>query len=198
MMLIYNIFFVCETMRTQPTMHELRFNVSQLLKEPTGATRSYEINTKTVGQLDEDVTLVAPISGHVKFLRTGSDILVTGQLETTVQKACGRCLTTFTGPISIELEEEFYPSIDVNTGALLPPPEDADEANRINEQHTLDLLEVVRQNALLESDELLYCRPDCRGLCPHCGQDRNTDPCDCEDDEIDMRWAALQELQVED
>jgi uncharacterized protein len=181
-----------------PSVSGLQFNVAQLLKETTGATRSYEINTKTIGQLDEDVTFVSPIIGLVKFLRTGSDILVEGRLETTIQKSCGRCLVTFTAPISIELEEQFYPTIDVITGSVLPLPTDADEANRINEQHILDLTEVVRQGCVLASDDILYCRPDCKGLCPHCGQDRNTEPCNCEDERIELRWSGLLALQLED
>jgi uncharacterized protein len=179
-------------------IHELQFNVAQLLKEPTGATRSYDIKTRTISQVDEDVTLVSPLVGHVKLLRTGANILVTGALETTIQKSCGRCLTAFTAPISIELEEEFYPTIDIVTGTLLPAPPDADEANSIDYHHILDLQEVVRQNILLESDTSLYCRPDCKGLCPHCGQDRNIAPCDCEDEQIDERWAGLRALQVEE
>jgi uncharacterized protein len=179
-------------------IHELRFNVAQLLKEPTGATRSYDINTKTISQIDEDVTLASPLVGRVKFLRTGANILVSGSLETTIQKNCGRCLAEFTAPISVELEEIFYPTIDVNTGVPLPPPPDADEANRIDPQHILDLQEIVRQDILLESDAILYCRPDCKGLCPHCGQDRNIAPCDCEVEQIDQRWADLRALQIEE
>jgi uncharacterized protein len=179
-------------------IHELQFNVAQLLKEPTGATRSYDINTKTITQLDEDVTLVSPLIGHVKFLRTGKDILVTGSLETTIQKSCGRCLATFTAPISLELEEEFYPTVDVVTGNFLPVDPDADEANQITSQHILDLSEVVRQDCLLAGDAILYCRPDCKGLCPHCGQDRNLEPCDCEDEPTDSRWAGLLALQLEE
>lgn len=181
-----------------PIVSGLQFNVAQLLKEPTGATRTYEINTKTIGQLDDDVIFVSPIIGLVKFLRTGSDILVGGTLETIIRKSCGRCLVTFTAPIVIELEEQFYPTIDVMTGSALPLPGDADEANRISEQHTLDLTEVVRQGFLLESDDILYCRPDCKGLCPHCGQDRNTEPCNCEAERIDLRWSGLLALQLED
>jgi uncharacterized protein len=37
------------------------------------------------------------------------------------------------------------------------------------------------------------CRPDCRGLCPRCGADRNTTPCDCRE-EGDARLAKLKSL----
>lgn len=184
--------------RNKLVVPELQFNVAQLLKETTGAIRRYDINTRAISKFDDDVILVSPIVGQVKLLRTGSDILVTGTLEATVQKSCGRCLTTFTTPISIELEEQFYPSIDIATGTSLPPSPEVDEVNYINAQHILDLLEVTRQSFLLESDGVLYCKPDCQGLCPQCGQDRNTGSCSCKDDNIDLRWAGLKALQIED
>jgi uncharacterized protein len=183
----------------KPVLHDLQFNVAQLLKEATGATRSYEVNSEAAEKkLDDEIKIVSPLVGQVRFLRTGSDILVTGRLDTTVQKSCGRCLTVFTTPVSIELEEEFYPTIDVSTGAVLPQDSEADEATRIDERHILDLWEVVRQEVLLTSDDIRYCRPGCKGLCPYCGQDRNVAPCDCEENLIDPRWAGLQALEIED
>jgi uncharacterized protein len=38
------------------------------------------------------------------------------------------------------------------------------------------------------------CRPDCRGLCPSCGQDLNQTACDCSAQEIDPRLEALRDL----
>lgn len=182
----------------QITVPELQFNVAQLLKEATGATRSFEINAENFQLPNNGVEFVTPLTGYVQFLRTGADILVTGTLESTIQKDCGRCLNPFTAPVKIELEEIFFPTIDILTGNMLPASDDADEANRIDEQHTLNLYEVVRQALLLESDGVLYCKPDCKGLCPHCGCDRNVEPCTCQDEVIDMRWAGLLELQLDD
>lgn len=184
--------------RVKRDSHALQFNVAQLLKETTGASRSYEVEAEALGELDEGVTIVSPITGHLKFLRTGPNILVTGMLAADIEKNCGRCLTTFTMPVSIDLEEEFYPTIDIVTGTPLPPSADVEEANLIDEQHILDLQEVVRQEFLLISDTVLYCRPDCKGLCPKCGQDRNINPCDCQDEVIDERWAGLQKFEIED
>ena len=41
------------------------------------------------------------------------------------------------------------------------------------------------------------CRPDCLGLCPTCGADRNEEPCTCAEPG-DPRWAALDVLRVPD
>jgi uncharacterized protein len=193
-------------------LYELQFNVAQLLKEATGARRSYEVNAEIGNELDNatindaivndgvvnDGVVVSPFVGQVEFLRTGPNILVTGLLKTTIQKTCGRCLTNFTTPVSIELEEEFYPIVDVFTGTPLSKPPQIDQANLIDEQNILDLSEVVRQELAVISDGIFYCRPDCQGLCPHCGQDRNVAPCNCQEDRVDPRWAGLQALQIGD
>ncbi len=176
----------------------LEFNVAQLLKEATGASRSYEVNVASASELDEDLKIVSPLTGHVRFLRTGADILVTGELAGVIQKNCGRCLATFTSRVEIELEEEFFPTLDIVTGTAIIQPPEIEEANLIDEQHILNLSEVVRQELLLASDSVLYCRPDCKGLCPHCGQDRNLVDCNCEDEITDPRWSGLNDLKTED
>ncbi len=42
--------------------------------------------------------------------------------------------------------------------------------------------------------QTLLCRPDCAGLCPHCGTNLNDGACDCEEDRTDPRWDALREV----
>lgn len=186
--------------RIKDGLRDLQFNVSQLLKEPTGATRNYEVVAEVADNLAEDVSFVSPITGHIKLVHTGPNIMVTGELQADIEKICGRCLAAFVTPVEVEIEEMFYPVVDVLTGASLAQPPDADEANRIDERHILDLSEVARQEFLLESESFRYCRPDCKGLCPHCGEDLNQGACNCEEENVDFRWAGLKELrqQLED
>ena len=42
---------------------------------------------------------------------------------------------------------------------------------------------------------LALCRPDCRGLCPTCGVDRNRLECACRTEEPDPRLAPLLEIR---
>jgi uncharacterized protein len=67
----------------------------------------------------------------------------------------------------------------------------------------LDIDEIVIADMLLEQDPVVLCSPDCRGLCPFCGQNRNERDCDCREDEeeedaIDSRFAILRELLDDD
>jgi uncharacterized protein len=176
----------------------LEFNVAQLLKESTGAVRHHQVEAQPGDTLNEELKIISPITGQVKFLRTGPNILATGELTVTIEKLCGRCLNPFTAPVSIELEEEFFPTLDIVTGLAIIQSPEIEEADLIDEQHILNLSEVVRQEFLLAGEEVRYCRPDCKGLCPICGQDRNMVPCNCQDEAIDPRWAGLQALEADD
>lgn len=182
----------------QQSVPGLEFNVAQLLKETTGATRSYEIEATVTDEFSDDLAVVSSLTGQVRFLRTGPNILATGRLKAAIEKSCGRCLTPFIAVVALELEEEFFPTLDIVTGLAITRAEDIEPANLIDEQHILDLTEVVRQELLLASEESRYCRPNCRGLCPICGQDRNINPCKCEEEAVDPRWAGLQAINLED
>lgn len=172
----------------------MRFNVAQLLKEPIGSTRKYHL-AEEVQDLGEEIKLTQPIEGAIRLIHTADGVLVSGQLHTEVELACSRCLEPFSTAVDFVLEEEFHPTIDVSTGAKLPLADDEDEAILIDDQHIIDLLEVMRQNILLALPIRPLCKPDCAGLCAQCGQNLNEGSCTCEQDLADPRWEALRALR---
>lgn len=171
----------------------LAFNVAQLLKEGTGATRQREL----AGELrDVDDNNVEPVSvqGEVTLVMTPEGVLVVGQARLALQVACSRCLALNEASATIEIEETFYPTMDVVTGRQLPSAHEDEPELLIDEHHILDMTEVLTQYAVAETLEARYCRPDCRGLCPMCGANRNLEACVCETQQIDPRLAVLAQL----
>lgn len=168
----------------------MQFNVAQLLKEPTGSTRRHHLVVDIEG-IDEGIKPLSPLEGDMELIRTTDGILVTGKLQTKVELICDRCLEPFAANISIALQEEFRPTIDIITGISLHDTDE--ESTRIDESHTIDLTEVVRQDLLLALPMHPLCRPDCAGLCPHCGKNLNEGPCECQKPP-DPRLAVLKEL----
>ncbi len=162
-------------------------NVSQLLKEPIGSTRNYEVSETYDVTGEGNGSLV---EGEVKLTRTGRGILVQGTLHTTVKITCSRCLCLFDCPLTIEIEEEYFPVIDVSSGMPAPEPEEPG-ALTIDEHHILDLTEAIRQNALLAIPMKPLCREECAGLCVQCGKDLNVGQCDCQQTSMDSRWSKL-------
>jgi uncharacterized protein len=171
----------------------MQFNVAQLFKSPAGTSREYELDEDIAG-IATDLDIVKPLVGKVRFMRTGTGILVTGHAGTEVRVPCRRCLVLTSVPVRLDLEEEFYPSIDIITGATLPLGDDEDSATRTDAHHILDLTEVVRQGLLLALPMSAVCSPDCQGLCPNCGANLNEGPCGCQHEVEDPRLAVLRGL----
>jgi len=172
----------------------MRYNVAQLLMGPTGARRVYDLEAE-IGGLDPEIEPLRPLTGTVTLMRTSQGILATGTLRTTLVAQCRRCLELCDAEIKIELEEEFYPAVPFAEAPLDEMPEENwDEALQIDEHHILDLHEVIRQDLLLAIPMQTLCQPDCAGLCPRCGGNRNRGECTCDDKDIDPRWAVLQAL----
>jgi uncharacterized protein len=168
----------------------MEINVSQLLKSHIGATREYEVN-EAADILSNG--LISKVEGSVKLTRTNRGILVQGTLKTTIPDECGRCLEKFDYSLTFDLEEEFFPVIDVNSGFALELPEEPGSFT-IDEHHILNLDEAIRQNALLAIPMKPLCREDCRGICQICGKDLNQGKCECISEDIDPRWAKLAQL----
>jgi uncharacterized protein len=59
----------------------------------------------------------------------------------------------------------------------------------------LDLAAWARDATALELPNKILCRADCAGLCPVCGRNLNDEPHAHDDDPVDSRWAALEELR---
>lgn len=168
----------------------VRYNVSELLREPVGSTQEYEVDGSVL--IDDAGPREDRVIGHTTFLRTKDAVLVTAHLEGIQREACSRCLREMEVPVLLDIEEEFFASVDADTGADMPAPEDT-EAFRIDAQHVLDLEEAVRQSWAAALPMQPLCHPDCRGLCPGCGQDLNQGDCGCPREE-DERWSTLREL----
>ena len=163
-------------------------DVSQQLKEPVGSTRHYRIH-ETSDCLDGEEL---PIQGEISLLRTDRSILMTGLVSTRIKAMCSRCLGDFDQPLTLNLEDEFLPVVDLATGASLPGLGE-DGAFAINENQEIDLGEVVRQYALLALPMKPLCRKDCAGLCPSCGHNLNLGSCSCPP-AVDPRFAELAKL----
>lgn len=169
----------------------LSHNVATLLRSAPGTTRDVTIDDSEA-DFGPELPVVAPVRGSARFLRTQHGILVQGDVGTTVELECARCLMPVPVEIGARLEEEFLPSVNVLTGEPLDPPED--EALRIDDRHILDLTETARQYLVTALPLQPVCRADCRGLCPTCGADQNATTCGCGEDVGASPFAALTAL----
>jgi uncharacterized protein len=113
-------------------------------------------------------------------------VTATGTVIAPWQGSCRRCARPVHGVLDVRVHEQFRP------GAA---PDDEDAYPLVNEE--VDLHDLVRDAVLLELPLAPLCRPDCAGLCPSCGADRNDGDCGCRP-ALDPRWATLDALRVPD
>ena len=169
----------------------MQINVSQLLQEPIGATREYKID-EAADIIDDGEKY--RVWGECRLLRTQRSILAKCVLDTEVVLTCCRCLSQFRHPLRIKFEEEYLPTVDILSGARLALPDEPGTFT-IDECHTLDITEAVRQYTLMAVPMKALCNDDCAGLCQNCGKNLNQGKCDCPAKEIDPRWSLLTKLQ---
>ena len=168
------------------------YNVSQLLMEPIGSTRRFQVDEPVSG--GSQGLGAGRATGRVRLLRTHHGLLVNGAMEIQVEAVCARCLTEFSRTSALTLEEECYPTVDPSTGRRMDPPDESEGVVHIDTRQMLDLSDVLRQYLLTGEPLKTLCRPDCRGLCPQCGADLNSEKCRCDTRDIDPRWSALTDL----
>lgn len=108
---------------------------------------------------------------------------------------CAACLEDFALELPLMIEMQLRP----RPPALPEPPvelelssEDLDEA--FYDGDAIDVGRILHEQIVLALPLYPRCRPDCLGLCPQCGANRNREPCSCQDQVVDPRWAALRNL----
>ncbi len=118
------------------------------------------------------------------------DIRIRGSYKGLFQVSCARCLDPVEYPLEGQYDVLFRPvGVDADDGERSIG---ASETEIGYYQDGAVLLEdVLREQVLLSLPARALCREHCKGLCPRCGQNGNTDPCNCDQAPSDARWAAL-------
>ena len=171
------------------------YNIAQLLKQPIGAAREYDLHEDLHG-LDPVLDPTEPLGGKIKLLRSKSGVLLALNGETSLRVPCSRCLEPVVVPISLSFEEEFLQTLDVITGVPLDASKE-DPALLIDSHHELHLADVVREYLLIALPMHPLCREECKGLCQNCGHNLNDGPCACDANARDEQWSALKSLLKE-
>lgn len=119
------------------------------------------------------------VTGAVRN-RAGALVLEAG-LTAKLFLTCDRCAKPFSRDKTVKYETLLADHLE---------DEDSDEIVLLDGDAQLDLDELMTDVFILSLDTKNLCKEDCRGLCPGCGADLNTEPCRCKK-ETDPRLAGL-------
>jgi uncharacterized protein len=130
---------------------------------------------------------------------TSGEIRLRGRLAVTMQCDCNRCLEPARFPLDSGFDLFYRPPEDAGAGDEAEVEIDEGEAEiGFYEGDGIDLKDVLREHVLLGMPMQRVCRPDCLGICPVCGQNRNLINCGCEAKLVDDRWSALKNVQLKE
>lgn len=130
---------------------------------------------------------------------TEGEVRIKGRLRVDMESECDRCLGRAEFPLDCGFDLFYRPS------ALL----DADEELAIDEGEAemgfyqgagMELEEILQEQILLLLPMRRVCSPDCKGICPVCGGNRNETACQCQVElapdvePADDRWSALRKI----
>jgi uncharacterized protein len=169
----------------------MRVCVGGLLAEP-GAVRALAFS-ECVEVPAEQVTRPALVEGCLTLRATGRSVILAGRVGAVVALTCGMCLAPFEHTLDVEISEEFGRRDPARGGAVRAELEPEDFMVPLAPGDVIDVTEVVRQTVTAALPIAPRCSPDCRGLCPRCGADRNRVACACEDQADDPRLAPLRQ-----
>jgi uncharacterized protein len=161
-------------------------HVRELLNHP-GAHRHVVLR----GLLPEVASPVAWVPADVPVLVEAEvesvveGLLVRGEVSSTATVSCVRCLTERPREVSVEVQELF----------ALDSRDAEEEGYAVLPDDRLPLDTMVRDALVLAFPFSPLCRPDCAGLCPVCGANRNEVDCGHDAEAVDERWAALAGLR---
>ncbi|MCP4568422.1 MAG: DUF177 domain-containing protein [FCB group bacterium] len=115
-----------------------------------------------------------------------------GEAACEVKIECSRCLESYSlnlrGALDFtvrEAAENASSDEELLDGELIKP----------SGAGQVDISDHVHEALVLELPLKPLCVKDCRGICPHCGVNRNEEDCDCRTESEDPRWDGLRDLQ---
>jgi uncharacterized protein len=185
------------------------FSPEQVMGHVGGAGARPDSGTGTAS--DDEFSVLGPVTFKGTLTRSGDRFRLKGRISATLQLSCGRCLTPFPRAVDTTVDLTYIPERppvaavkDAGKGpakgAKAPAVEEEVELQEEDldtayyRDHVLDLAAMLREQFYLALPMQPLCRPDCQGLCPSCGIDRNVDTCQCQTDWVDPRLSGLKAL----
>jgi len=147
----------------------------------------------TLKEMIEHEDRISPVEADLRIEKVGTEVLVKGDLNARMALRCSRCLKDFEKEILVPVDVVYHPVEELK----------AEEEHELRSEELdmgfysgggLDLLDLIKEQVMLNLPMKTLCAELCKGICPQCGADLNTGTCECEAKTIDPRLAVLKNL----
>jgi uncharacterized protein len=178
----------------------MEFKVNELEREPIEFDLALVPGAVDFGQEAEQSGDLATsgraevIHEHREAREIVADIRLRGSYAGRFRVHCARCIEPVEIPLTADFDLIFRPA--GSDGEMGEHSISAPETEiGYYQKDSLLLEDVLREQVLLSLPVRTLCKPDCKGLCPRCGANRNTEACNCDEGPSDPRWEALSGLR---
>lgn len=131
------------------------------------------------------------------LLRTGENVDCRGELAFDSHPVCARCLKEYRSHLTLPIHFVMAPLYE-NDQQMRQEMEAEVEITADDLEFSyyrgdrINLGEMIREQIILELPIQPVCKEECKGLCPHCGQNWNEGDCSCKEAEpVASAWEAL-------
>jgi len=147
---------------------------------PEGRTVEFDLEPGTIAErLSADTNHkgaelkpIANPSAKFSLTASGKTVVVQGKAKGSFEGSCARCT------------ERAIASLDIPVQMILKPLKDIEDVQLSSyDGREINLGPILEEQLLLSLPFVLYCSPNCKGLCPKCGTNLNNSSCDCKDEE---------------
>ena len=178
---------------------------------PEGEALDRRVPAGSLSLPKEEFRLISDVdlSGHLQAVELDSEAgeiayRLGGELKCRLEIGCVRCLERFEVDVDEDLDLLYLPE----SRNVPKTPEKKESGSGSDDRglgeeelsasfyrdNQIDLGHMILEQIVLSLPMKTLCRPDCLGLCPECGANRNTAKCECTPEDLDPRWSTLKTL----
>lgn len=144
---------------------------------------------------DQAGAIVRAPEAKLRLTRSGTTVRARGEVSGSFLLVCSRCLGDCPFELQGEVDLYFRPRPDSEAAEVRLEQDELDVIHYDSDE--IDLGAALREEISLALPMAPVCGPQCRGLCPKCGQPLAQGQCGCQKKEIDPRLAKLAELKID-
>ena len=173
------MFLSVQELERKPIRFDVSFRPGEIDFEDTNIRQTSPLTTEGVAEL---------------LGNTLGEVRIRGKVRAEFETQCDRCLE----PVGVPLENAydlFYRPAETAGAGAEREIDEAESQIGFYEGAGIELADVLREHVLLSLPMRQVCSAECKGICPQCGQNRNTGACNCSVKPQDDRWSALREFK---
>ena len=189
------------TKKTSAPPTSLKFLIQDIPQE--GFHLNYEVGQDELELTPDEGRILDRLHLDCNVGHSSEGVGVKGTLSGTLIRECVRCLGEYQELVVLPCLGMYKrEQSEMQSSTVVLDEESYDsELEQIEEVYPcdggqVDLVVLLREQVILATPIQSLCRPNCQGLCPRCGINRNEAGCSCADIvEVSPMVAALQKIK---